>query len=154
MTQPGCRAAQIRAATAPGRPESTERSRPPTRSASRSRPFFTEDNGTWRAAGEVATALNIGGNAAVESVSCPSAGNCAEAGSYLDQSRHTQVFVVGELNGHWRNAQEIPGTAALNRGGSATVGALSCVPAGHYCSAGGYYLQTRSIQQAFVVNKS
>ena len=32
---------------------------------------------------------------------------------------HWQAFVVDEANGHWGNAAEVPGTAALNQGGNA-----------------------------------
>ena len=66
---------------------------------------------------------------------------------------HWQAFVVDEANGHWGNAAEVPGTAALNQGGNAGVFALSCASASH-CSAGGYYFQARSTQEVFVVNKS
>ncbi|HEV2244945.1 MAG TPA: hypothetical protein VGR98_28175, partial [Streptosporangiaceae bacterium] len=58
--------------------------------------------GTWHRAIEVpgSGALNKGGEAAVTSVSCPSAGNCAAGGSYTDGSGSLQVFVVSERNGH------------------------------------------------------
>jgi len=38
--------------------------------------------------------LNKGRNALVESVSCPSAGNCGAGGSYTDSNGHLQAFVV------------------------------------------------------------
>ena len=66
---------------------------------------------------------------------------------------HWQAFVVDETNGTWGKAQEVPGTAARNKGGNAVVESLSCASASH-CSAGGYYLRTHSNQQTFVVNKS
>jgi hypothetical protein len=97
---------------------------------------ITEKHGTWGAAKEMAAALNTGGNAAIESVSCASAGNCGAGGQYVDGSGHTQVC-----------------TAALNQGGNAVVQSLSCASANH-CSASGSYAQGNSIQQAFVVNKS
>ncbi len=54
--------------------------------------------GTWGAAREVpgAAALNQGGNALVDSVSCALAGNCAAGGFYTDSSQHLQAFVVNE----------------------------------------------------------
>ena len=57
-----------------------------------------EVNGTWHAAREVpgTAALNQGGNALADSVSCVMAGNCAAAGWYTDSSGHTQAFVVNE----------------------------------------------------------
>jgi hypothetical protein len=88
-------------------------------------------------------------------VSCASAGSCSAGGSYADvpgNPRHWQAFVVDEGHGRWGHAQEIPGTAALNRGGNAVVASLSCASASH-CSADGYY-RGRSGQQTFVVDKS
>ena len=38
--------------------------------------------------------LNKGRNALVESVSCPSAGNCGAGGNYTDSNGHLQAFVV------------------------------------------------------------
>ncbi len=117
----------------------------------------SEVHHTWRNAEEVpgTAALNAGGNAQI-AVSCPSAGNCSAGGFYADVPGHPfhwQAFVVDEVHGVWRTAEEVPGTAALNRGGNASVESLSCASASH-CSAGGYYLHAHSSQQAFVVNKS
>src|SRR5215471_14687547 len=60
-----------------------------------------ETNGTWGAAQEVAAALNRGGGAQLDSVSCASAGNCSAGGFYMDSSQHSQAFVAGETNGTW-----------------------------------------------------
>jgi hypothetical protein len=55
-------------------------------------------NGTWRAAIQVlgTATLNQGGEAQVQSVSCPSGGNCGAGGGYTDSSGHRQAFVVSE----------------------------------------------------------
>jgi len=71
-------------------------------------------------------------------VSCGSAGNCAAGGAYADGSGHEQAFVVGERNGTWGKAIEVPGSGALNAGGTAFVESLSCASAGN-CAAGGAY---------------
>ena len=106
-------------------------------------------NGTWGPATAVATALNTGGSGRIESVSCASAGNCSAGGDYTDRSFHQQAFVVGQVNGTWHTAIEVPGTPALNQGGYAAITSVSCTSAGD-CSAGGYY-QVRSLHlQAFV----
>src|SRR5487761_1200686 len=75
--------------------------------------------GTWGSAIEVpgTAALNKGGAASIASVSCATAGNCSAGGRYVDGSGHSQVFVTGETNGSWGTAKEVPGTAALNKGG-------------------------------------
>jgi hypothetical protein len=48
----------------------------------------TEVNGTWHNAIEIpgTAALNTGGNAQVNSVSCASTGNCVAGGQYLDSA--------------------------------------------------------------------
>src|SRR6266851_7003998 len=83
-------------------------------------------------------ALNQGRNAGVSSVSCPSPGNCAAGGFYRDGGGHQQGFVVSERNGRWGQAIEVPGLAALNKGGNAEVSSVSCASPGS-CAAGGYY---------------
>jgi hypothetical protein len=113
----------------------------------------SETGGKWGTAIEVpgTAALNSGG-AQINSVSCRSAGNCSAGGSYEDASGHDQAFVVGETGGTWGNAIEVPGTAALNTGGSAGVTSVSCASAGN-CSAGGSYA-TASGFEAFVAGES
>ena len=58
----------------------------------------TEANGRWRTAIEVpgTAALNTGGDAAINSVSCAAARGCAAGGLYKDGSRHHQAFVVSK----------------------------------------------------------
>jgi hypothetical protein len=99
-----------------------------------------ETNGTWGQAQEVpgTAALNQGGVAGIESVSCPSAGDCSAGGYYTDSSGGSQAFVVSQAHGTWGTADEVPGTAALNVGGLADVRTVSCTSPGN-CSAGGGY---------------
>ncbi|MGO9295139.1 MAG: hypothetical protein ACLP52_14910 [Streptosporangiaceae bacterium] len=119
----------------------------------------SEVNGTWHKAIEVpgTAALNTGTSpdrgASVGSVSCPSARNCAAGGSYTDASSHEQAFVVSEVNGIWRKAIEVPGTAALNTGKGATVTSVSCSPAGN-CATGGSYTDASGGQEAFVASEA
>jgi hypothetical protein len=112
-----------------------------------------EVNGTWGSAAEVpgTAALNHGGHAVLSSVSCAPAGNCSAGGGYA-KSGHAQAFVVNEVNGTWRAAEEVPGTAALNQGRSAWTNSVSCGSAGN-CSAGGTYTDSSGHGQAFVVNE-
>ena len=83
-------------------------------------------------------ALNTGHGAGVNQVSCASPGNCAAVGVYTDAARHQQVFVANEKNGTWNNALEVPGLAALNKGGGAEASGVSCASAGN-CAAGGFF---------------
>jgi hypothetical protein len=97
-------------------------------------------------------ALNKG-DADFSSMSCASAGNCSAGGTYTDAAGDYQVFVVSETGGVWQQAQEVPGTAALNTGGNATVNAVSCAAPGS-CSAGGNYVAAGgSEDQPFVVSE-
>ena len=111
--------------------------------------------GTWGTAAEMPgiAALNQGGNAQTDSVSCASAGNCSAGGSYTDSSGAIQAFVASETRGTWGAAKEVPGTATLNQGGQAQVSEVSCASAGN-CSAGGSYLDSSASSEAFVVSET
>ncbi len=115
-----------------------------------------ETGGTWGKAAEVpgTAALNGGGYAQVNSVSCSSSGNCSAGGFYLDASFDTQAFVVSESGGTWGSAREIPGTAALDKHApGAMADSVSCgAPGG--CSATGSYTDASGAQQAFVADQS
>ena len=115
----------------------------------------TEKHGTWGAAKEVpgSRALNQGGSAAVNSVSCASAGNCSAGGFYLDGSQHLHAFTAEETSGTWGTAQEVPGSAALNTGGSAQVTSVSCGSADN-CSAIGFYGDSTGSTQMFTVGET
>ncbi len=112
-----------------------------------------ERNGRWDPAIEVPglTALDKGGgDAEVSSVSCGSAGSCAAGGFYRDRHGHPHGLVAVERNGRWGRAIEVPGLAALDKGGSgAVVVSVSCGSAGS-CAAGGFYRDRQANAQGFV----
>jgi hypothetical protein len=60
----------------------------------------SETGGKWGKAIEVpgTAALNQGGLAAVNSVSCATAGNCSAGGQYTTASGAEEVFVVSETS--------------------------------------------------------
>jgi hypothetical protein len=60
--------------------------------------------------------------------------------------------VAVEVNGRWRRAVQVPGLAALNKGGNAEVSSVSCAPPGN-CTASGDYRDGGGRQQAFVVSE-
>jgi hypothetical protein len=115
----------------------------------------SETKGRWGKAIEVpgSAALNAGGQAVINSISCPARGDCAAGGGYTDKSGHSQALVASESNGHWSKATEVPGTAPLNAGGSAYVSSISC-GAPRDCAGGGPYTNGLGRQQAFVVSES
>ena len=89
----------------------------------------SEKDGSWGAAIEVPglAALNTGGDARVNSVSCGSAGDCVAGGSYLTSSRSGDAFVVSERNGSWGKAMQVPGSTALSgAAGAYSVDSVSC----------------------------
>ena len=91
-------------------------------------------------------ALDLGGFAELNSVSCASAGNCAAGGDYADGFTG-QPFVVDETNGTWSKPIRIP------RVPNPSVASVSCTSAGN-CAAGGsygYYLPSARVYQPFVV---
>ena len=108
---------------------------------------------SWGKAIEVpgTAVLNTGKDAATTSVSCAAAGNCVAAGYYRHGSSH-EAFVAREKNGVWGKAIEVRGTAALNRGGDALLGSVSCASRGN-CTAGGFYTDGSGHVQAFVVDE-
>jgi hypothetical protein len=114
----------------------------------------SEKNGVWGKAAQVPglAALNQGGSAGIDSVSCRSAGNCSAGGIYADRSGQSQALVVSEKNGVWGKAEALPGIAALNRGGFAFFTSVSCGAAAN-CTAGGYYTDASAHQRAFVVSQ-
>jgi len=114
----------------------------------------SEINGTWHTATKVpgTAALNVTGGASTDALSCASAGNCSAAGIYGDAKGITQLFVASEINGTWRKAIQLPGTAALNKGNPDT-GEMSCPAPGNCALAGWYGVGTYPAQQAFVASE-
>jgi hypothetical protein len=114
----------------------------------------SERNGRWSRAIAVPglRTLNQGLLAEVNSVSCPSAGNCAAAGYYRRGPRDQRGFVASERNGRWGKAIEVPGLRALNAGGKANVLAVSCASAGN-CAAAGFYRDRFGHERGFVASQ-
>jgi hypothetical protein len=113
-----------------------------------------ERNGVWGTAIEVPglADLNVGGSAAINSVSCGSVGDCAVGGYYTDGSNQDQGFVASEQDGSWGTATQVPGLAARTSGGSTYVNAVSCDSGGD-CAAGGHYTNTSGLNQGFVASE-
>jgi hypothetical protein len=124
---------------------------PPRRSGRLHGFVAAERHGAWGTAIPVPglAVLSKGGDAFVTSVSCASAGNCAAGGYYTGLLHHRQGFVAVERHGRWGNATTVPGLRALNAGGSAEVGSLSCPSPGH-CAAGGSFRDRSGHRQGYV----
>lgn len=109
-----------------------------------------ETGGTW---GDAQAVPGPGGTQSTTfgSLSCASAGDCTIGGSF-GANFSLQVFVADEVNGTITSSQQIPGTAALNTGGSAQVLSVSCAPDGS-CAVGGQYA-SKTGTEAFVATKT
>src|SRR5260370_176249 len=71
-----------------------------------------------------------GGSGGGEWVSVGWGGSWGAGGGYRQRAGRAQAVVVSERNGAWRKAIEVPGSGALNAGGSAQVNSVSCALAG------------------------
>ncbi len=114
--------------------------------------LVTESKGRWGSAAEArgTAGLNSGGNAAIYSVTCTSAGNCTAGGYYTASLARPEPFVISETRGHWGSAVRITGIGALNAGGDAEISSLSCTAPGN-CTAGGYYAPASNQQEPMLV---
>gem|GEM_PF-1528863 len=112
----------------------------------------SESNGTWGDAQEVpglAVATAGGGSSSVDSVSCPTAGNCVAVGSYRTAggvNGTTYAYVVEESDGTWGSAIAVPGLSGSN------LDSVSCVALGE-CVAGGSGVQSGA-EHAFILDES
>jgi hypothetical protein len=101
----------------------------------------SERGGVWGRAQPMPglAALNKGANAGVTQVSCTGPGSCAAGGWYWNRAGRSfqQAWVATEAGGRWGQAEQVPGTHALNVAGVAAVTSVSCVRA--ECAAGGWY---------------
>jgi hypothetical protein len=106
-------------------------------------------SGSWGRVIEVADHLNAGGTAGIDSVSCPSPGNCAAGGRYSDHPGQSQAFVISERNGSWGPVIKLAGNLST---GYAEVTSLSCPSPGNCVAAGSYQPGARH-QRAFVADE-
>ncbi len=106
---------------------------------------LSEVNGVWQPAVRVQPPSDFAAeqqqDLSFNSISCPSAGNCAAVGSYDSSSTGVPVraLVVDELNGQWGQGQGLTLPAgAANAGQVASLDAVHCTAAGSCVAAGTY----------------
>ncbi len=111
--------------------------------------------GTWQSMSETpgTAELNASGDAQVPAVSCVSTGDCRSVGGYGDSANAVQAFDDLETAGIWQNAEEAPGTAALNTEGLGALMLVSCTPDGG-CGAAGLYKDSSGYQQVMVLSSA
>lgn len=114
----------------------------------------SEQNGIWGTAKAVPGLAALPGfghtTGQFTDLSCSSAGNCGAGGSYAS-AKGSRAFVVNEVHGTWRKAEEVPGLAKLGAR-SSTLGNVSCPSTGS-CGASGTYTGTRGNLEPFVVSE-
>jgi hypothetical protein len=90
----------------------------------------------------------------VSSVSCAPGGTCA-VGGWFDTPAisGTVAFVATYKNGHWANATQVPGLAALDTAKNSAVRSVSCTLTGK-CAGGGSYSNLGGQLPAFVVDEN
>jgi hypothetical protein len=113
-----------------------------------------ETNGVWGNAIKVpgTAALNTGGVAGVNAISCPAVGECTADGYDSNNDVNSRAFVASETNGSWGTAVEIP-TATLRPSGWVDPFSISCPAAGE-CATGGGYTDSKGRTQAFVAGET
>jgi hypothetical protein len=109
----------------------------------------------WKTAREVPGLSTLSkGDAGVSGVTCATAGDCVAVGSYTDGAHHGQAFLAAEKSGTWGKAIEVPGTAALNKGGAADALAVSCSKTTvNECTMAGTYTDSSHRIQLFVADE-
>jgi hypothetical protein len=87
-------------------------------------------------------------------VSCAAPGDCSAGGYDTGPRGISHAFVVGQAHGGWGQARQVPGLAALTKGGNSEIDAVSCAAPGH-CAAGGLLIPPHSKHvQVFVVTQT
>jgi hypothetical protein len=118
----------------------------------------SEVRGVWRRADQLQLPANAATNPHValfgfQGIACPSSGNCASGGQYIDASGLYQGFLVNEVNSRWQVATELAlpaGARQASKNGG--VVAVSCTALGN-CSVGAAYLDASGNYQALTVNE-
>lgn len=117
--------------------------------------LMTKASGTWSASAKAALPGDAGPQptVALNSVSCPAAGECDAVGSYIDGAGHTQGLLLTETGGVWGTgiAASLPGDAGTNP--SVDLTSVSC-PAVGECDAVGTYQSTSGTTEGLVLTKT
>ncbi|MFZ1062814.1 MAG: hypothetical protein WAN30_05010 [Acidimicrobiales bacterium] len=115
----------------------------------------TETAGHWGNASEVTLPAGTNYNpfAELNQVACASAGNCAAAGSYIDQNDVTHALVVNQIAGVWRVGTSLAPPANASSFTGANVSEISCARAGD-CAAVGTYIVSGGAVEMLADNES
>jgi hypothetical protein len=115
--------------------------------------LLSESSGHWSAT--EAGLPSDGGSepgAAVRSVACASAGNCAAVGDYDDRSGSGQGLLLSETKGHWSRGLELRLPTDARSDPNVELSSVSCPSVGN-CSAAGDYLDTAGDTEGLLVSE-
>ena len=110
----------------------------------------TQNHGVWHQAVEVGAALNVGNYAALESISCASAGNCSATGYVSDAKNRQQAMIMTEVNSVWSAAFDV--ATLMNLSGNADLYSVSC-SANAQCAAVGWVGSGPDEYQSVIINE-
>lgn len=101
--------------------------------------LLSEHAGSWTADGLVfPAAVDERQGGILDSLDCPSSGNCVAAGSYVTGINRYQPMLATEQNGSWRQGAAVPLPPSVAKSDSGSLNAISCPSANDCVAVGGY----------------
>ena len=115
--------------------------------------LLTQTSGVWGTGVDPVPPTNAGPKLFLESLSCPSAGNCTAVGFYKDSAGSYEGLLLSETEGTWGTGVEatLPANAAPDP--EAGLEELSC-PSASNCTAIGSYIDSSGIQQGLLLTET
>lgn len=86
----------------------------------------------------------------LESIGCPSAGNCLAVGAYAATPGAFRPLLVARRNGHWLNASDAPPPDGIAENYKGNLGSVSC-PSARTCVAVGSRTQAAGYERGLIV---
>jgi hypothetical protein len=119
--------------------------------------LLTEADGTWGTGQQVALPSNADTTATdqtagIDSVSCPTVGNCVAGGAYTDTAENNDSLLVTQTAGVWSGGTQVSLPKDANRTQYSAVDAVKCVSAGN-CTAIGTYDNRSGDTLAYSLNE-
>jgi hypothetical protein len=101
--------------------------------------LLNEQAGSWTASGLVFPAgVDERQGGLLDSLACPSAGNCVAAGSYTTGINQYQPMLATEQNGRWMQGTAVPLPPGVTKRDSGDLNSISCPSANDCVAVGGY----------------
>jgi hypothetical protein len=115
--------------------------------------LVTESGGSWQQGVEaqLPNSPNADPQVDLTAISCPSAGNCAAVGDYVDIHGWTEGVVLTETDGSWTKTNEVadPGGVSVAGTPNISLNAVSCSSNGN-CVTVGTYLNSKQRREGLL----